>query len=296
MQQDACQLKNTLRNTLLQLGAIREETVEIYSTHTRDKTSLTVYRDTESKVIFIDDYYVGDEVYVNGKYQCTKKTSLSYEDWKDNHRRVHAYNQFIVAKSVVDFGCGRGHFLKCAQSYAASVTGIELQQDRREALNHEGIKCYKDVSSLTEAQDVFTLFHCFEHLPDPISVLKNIYRTLKPKGQGKIIIEVPHARDFLIDKLGSKPFIDFTLWSQHLILHTRESLSLMLSFAGFKNIYIEGVQRYGIANHLHWLRHQQPGGHKEMLSIIETDTLATAYAEALSKIDANDTLVAIAET
>ena len=111
-----------------------------------------------------------------------------------------------------------------------------------------------------------------------------------------MIIEVPHARDFLIHNLKVKDFIDFTLWSQHLILHTRESLRLILADAGFKNIVIQGVQRYSIANHFHWLSHKQPGGHKSLLSAIETPELVASYHQALARIDATDTLVAIATT
>jgi hypothetical protein len=66
--------------------------------------------------------------------------------------------------------------------------------------------------------------------------------------------------------------------------------------AGFKNIHIEGIQRYGLANHLTWLKDKKPGGHKNPLSIIETENLQNSYADALSKLDANDTLVAIATT
>jgi len=135
-----------------------------------------------------------------------------------------------------------------------------------------------------------------EHLPDPINTLKRVYGRLKQGGEGKVIIEVPHARDFLLDGLKVESFINFTLWSQHLILHTRESLALMLNDAGFKDIRIEGVQRYSLANHFHWLRNGKPGGHREALSVFETDSLRSTYAEALSRIDANDTLVAIAST
>lgn len=144
--------------------------------------------------------------------------------------------------------------------------------------------------------DTVFLFHCFEHLPDPLSTLTDIKTKLKGTGDGKIILEVPHAKDFLIDTLNIGSFIEFTLWSQHLILHTRESLFLMLAAAGYKNIHIEGVQRYNLSNHLGWIKNGRPGGHKGGLSIFETSALTQSYADALSRIDANDTLVAIAST
>jgi hypothetical protein len=100
----------------------------------------------------------------------------------------------------------------------------------------------------------------------------------------------------MIQNLELQSFVDFTLWSQHLILHTRESLTAFLQEAGFKSITIEGVQRYGISNHLQWLKTGKPGGHKSPLSLIETTALKNSYADALSKLDANDTIVAVATT
>lgn len=70
----------------------------------------------------------------------------------------------------------------------------------------------------------------------------------------------------------------------------------MLFDAGFKNIYIAGIQRYSVANHLHWLKEGKPSGYKDYLSILETDGLFGSYSVALSKIDANDAIVALATT
>ena len=43
----------------------------------------------------------------------------------------------------------------------------------------------------------------------------------KLKKNANLIIEVPHANNLLLKKLKIKSFINFTLWSEHLILHTR---------------------------------------------------------------------------
>jgi 2-polyprenyl-3-methyl-5-hydroxy-6-metoxy-1,4-benzoquinol methylase len=134
-------------------------------------------------------------------------------------------------------------------------------------------------------------FHVLEHLPDPIEVLTEI--KLKVKSGGLVIIEVPHARDLLLT-LGNKEYKNFTLWSQHLILHTRDSLRKLLRYTGFTDVEIEGVQRYPLSNHLNWLANGKPGGHKSPLSIIDSDELSKAYCNSLSKLDQTDTLVAVA--
>jgi SAM-dependent methyltransferase len=301
MKENNLKKSSNIRNTLLRLGAIKDEHVKIFSKNTRDIDDIVVYKDTNSKVIFIDEYYVGDEEYTSGNYRTEPVPLTSYanadlEDLLDTERRYKKYKQFIVNKKICDFGCGEGNFLRISKSSAQSLVGIEIQKNFNNALNNEGIKCISKLDELSEPLDAFFLFHCLEHLPDPSNMIKEIHDKLKLNGQGTIVIEVPHAKDFLLDQLEFEPFKNFTLWSQHLILHTRESLNSLLLDAGFKNIHIEGIQRYGLANHLTWLKNGKPGGHKTPLSIIETESLKNSYADALSKLDANDTLVAIATT
>ena len=129
-------------------------------------------------------------------------------------------------------------------------------------------------------------------MPDPLEKLRTFSSKLKPGGN--IVIEVPHAKDFLISHLKLSSFIAFTLWSQHLILHTRSSLSKFLASAYFHDIAITGVQRFPLSNHLKWLSESKPGGHQSSLSIIDNTHLTNAYSMALAGIDATDTLLAVA--
>ena len=61
------------------------------------------------------------------------------------------------------------------------------------------------------------------------------------------------------------------------------------------DIQIEGVQRYPLSNHLNWLANGKPGGHKSPISILDSDALSEMYQNSLARIDATDTLVAIAK-
>ena len=101
--------------------------------------------------------------------------------------------------------------------------------------------------------------------------------------------------DFLLSVVSNEPFKKFTLWRQHLVLHTRESLLRTLKFVGLEDIQIEGVQRYSLSNHFHWLANRKAEGHKSPLSVIDSKLLSDAYESSLVRIDATDTLVAIAK-
>ena len=92
----------------------------------------------------------------------------------------------------------------------------------------------------------------------------------KLKNKGKIIIEVPHAEDFLILQNELKEFKNFTFWSEHLILHTYKSLETVLLNSGFKKIKINFFQRYNFSNHLGWFLRRKPGGHEIYNKIIIT--------------------------
>ena len=290
---------NAISNLLSMLEVIKLNNLEIFSEFTRDK-KLIVYRDIKSKVIFIDQYITSD-----GEYEKSGSTGdvdsehikyinyLNYEDYKDTIRRIEVNDKFIINKNVLDFGCGSGTFLKAIKNITQSITGVELnERNRTELANLHGIECVKNIMELSSNYDLITLFHSFEHLSDPVSVLKIIKTKLK--SDGKIIIEVPHAKDFLIQSLKNEFFIKHTLWSQHLILHTRESLFKILDFCGYKDIVIKGVQRYSLSNHLTWLNSNTPGGHKSIFSNFETKELHAEYEKSLLSIDATDTIVAYA--
>lgn len=283
--------------TLSGIGVAAEESREVYATATRDRDDVTVYRDSRSGVIYIDGYYGGDEVYEDGSYRdinLAQTGSRDFEISRDAERRSTAYMPFVCGRDIVDFGCGDGAFLRAVRERVASCCGVELQRDYVNALNGEGIACHTSLDALGDGSlDTAVSFHVLEHLPEPLPVLRDLRRVLKPGGTA--VLEVPHANDFLLRELDCAAFRKFTLWSQHLVLHTRDSLNRLLLAAGFESVVIEGVQRYPLSNHLTWLAKSRPGGHKSALAALDTPELCGAYEAALNRIDATDTLVAIAK-
>lgn len=67
---------------------------------------------------------------------------------------------------------------------------------RKELLKY-GYNVYKDISEVSvNSFEIITLFHVLEHFTNPVKTLQEIAAKIE-KG-GKIIIEVPHASDFLL--------------------------------------------------------------------------------------------------
>ena len=268
---------------------------------TRDNSNIDVYRDLNSGVIYIKDNFVGEEEYRQGEYRKEEAKKAGWDlivkDFmrvNDCARRVKENSPFYIGKDITDFGCGYGDFLKETKEFTKSSVGIELQIDCIKELNNFGIRCENSLDMLkNNSIDTFFLFHSFEHLPEPLKILEEIKSKLRKKG--RLIIEVPHANDFLISTIKDENFINFTLWSQHLILHTKNSLNKFLDYAGFQNILIKGIQRYPLSNHLHWIINKKSGGHQSQFAFIDTNDLTKAYEQTLANLDSTDTLLAIAE-
>ena len=92
---------------------------------------------------------------------------------------------------------------------------------------------------------------------------------------------MPSAHDKLLTVSNLKEFRDFTMWSEHLILHTSQSLKKFIKLAGGKKINIKFYQRYNLANHFGWLIDRLPGGH-DFNNI--PNNLNRLYQNYLSKI------------
>lgn len=280
-----------VKEYLKHIGAVREESIELFAERTRD-AEVSVFRDAVSGVIFLEEFYVGAEEYRLGEYRGYERPPL--EDQIDTKRRIEAHLPLIHDRKILDFGFGDGSFLSIAKQSASVAMGIELDQRGKEFGRRNGIPVFDSMSEVGIDLDTIFAFHVLEHLPEPGKFLIDARASLEKK-DGYLVVEVPHAGDFLLTSIGPDEFRSFTLWSQHLVLHTRKSLSMMLAAEGFELVSIEGVQRYGLGNHLGWLSKKSPGMHKKPPFISFNQSPADdAYKAILGSLDLTDTLVAIA--
>jgi 2-polyprenyl-3-methyl-5-hydroxy-6-metoxy-1,4-benzoquinol methylase len=288
-------MRSKHEDLLRKLGVIDAASVEELYPRVRDRDDVRVMICRRSGVIFTAP--------LAGADPGSTETAAGFEYWgasnrlealrgcaDDDRRRARQFETQIGDRRWLDFGTGVGGVLELLAGAARECWGVEKQPGPRESLVALGLRV---VASLDEVPDdhfdVITLFHVLEHLDDPVDTLRVIHRKLR-RG-GTLLVEVPHARDFLISSLALDAFMRFTFWSEHLILHTRQSLETFLKSAGFDRVEIEGLQRYPLANHLRWLRDGVPGGHRDWAHLRRED-LDAAYASLLASLDRTDTLVA----
>jgi 2-polyprenyl-3-methyl-5-hydroxy-6-metoxy-1,4-benzoquinol methylase len=291
-------MNNKIFNVLTDLEIIDSKSVTKFYPNVRDRNDVEVLRCEKSGVIFLSSTET-NEIYYKEKegtsyWSHTNRSEALKSTYEDDKRRFNQFKNIIVNKKYLDFGTGLGGILNLLKPYASEIFAIELQKDIRDLLNTLDYKVFESIDLIPEKQklDIVSLFHVFEHLTEPLDILRKLHNKLEYNG--KIIIEVPHANDALISSFNLDSFKKFTFWSEHLILHTRNSLNIFLKEAGFKNISIKGFQRYPLANHLYWLSKGQSGGHQHFQQF-RNKSLDLEYSNLLKNLDQTDTLIAIAE-
>lgn len=274
-------------------GLIREEHKTLFADKCRDLI-IPVYRDTLSHIIYLSPDFEGHDAsyYADKAVQGTTHPRNSM-DQADTARRHSLLETLIAGKRYLDYGCGLGYQLAAARGIAKEVMGIELSDEGKHQLQNLGIRHSDNLEAARSfAPEVVSFFHVVEHLPDPVQLLGALYAICAPGT--RLILEVPHAKDSLL--MGScQAFKDFTLWSEHLVLHTRQSLQYITEKAGWRTLDIVGTQRYPVWNHIGWLETGKPSGLSGAVADRTSDNLSRAYEAYLAARDTTDTLILHAE-
>jgi 2-polyprenyl-3-methyl-5-hydroxy-6-metoxy-1,4-benzoquinol methylase len=292
----------SIKELLIELNLSTHDSIQIFHPNVRDTEEIKVLKCNLSGTIFLDtSEYSCKETYSNVEgfsywnksWNKHKKVTTPVPPiYEDDHRRKEQFLNLIRGKKWLDFGCGTGGVLRLCKDVANEAIGLELQPSPRSYLNDIGIQCYENFDQIDDnSLDIITLFHVYEHLDSPIEILQMLKNKLVDNG--KIIIEVPQANDILISLFNSRPFKNFTFWSEHLILHTRKTLEQFILKTGLKVEAIQAYQRYPLSNHLHWLVKESPGGHAKW-SFLNNPMIEEAYSKTLQSVDMTDTLIAFA--
>lgn len=262
----------------------------------RDRQDISVLRDPLTDVIILSSSeHISIDYYVEKPEQTDHLVHghmIASPYLPDDLRRAEEFSTLLHAKRWLDFGCGLGGLLHAMQDRPLQAWGLEPNQERAAIAQAKGLTILKHLDQVPEhSLDIISMFHVLEHLTTPLETLVEIRERLRPGGS--ILIEVPHARDALFTLYDSEAFKRFTFWSEHLVLHTRQSIGIILQHAGFTDIQISSKQRYPLSNHLHWLSRQKPGGH-DIWALLNSANLHSEYEAALARIDRTDTLIATA--
>lgn len=109
----------------------------------------------------------------------------------------------LNGKRILEIGCAKGYFLKCAKELGADVYGIELNAPNIAiARKFLGDNIYsQDIFELnlpSESFDVIYTRDVIEHISEPLPFLKELSRIMKP---GALIFTETHNIDSLIHRI-----------------------------------------------------------------------------------------------
>jgi len=261
----------------------------------RDNKKIRVIECKKCSLVSLDSKnHISDRHYQEGGMHDKNENLYNWlkEGESDDLRRFDFLKKKIKNKNILDFGCGAGGFLIKAKTIANSVEGLELEESLQKHFNENDLTVWPRLEELLERKikkyDLITSFHVFEHLADPILILKNLSKLLIKEGE--IIIEVPNSDDALLTLYENEEFSNFTYWSQHLYLFNNKTIEDLVKKAGLKLNWIKQIQRYSLSNHLYWLSKGKPGGHK-IWTFFEDEDLNDNYSQKLASMGKCDTIL-----
>jgi 2-polyprenyl-3-methyl-5-hydroxy-6-metoxy-1,4-benzoquinol methylase len=136
---------------------------------------------------------------------------------------------------LLDVGCGSGWLISQMQGLGWHVEGVDFDPVSVQSANNRGLAVH--LGSL-EAQkfaschfDVVTMSHAIEHVHDPLGLLKECRRILKPGG--RLVVVTPNT-----ESLGHRIYKDKWLAldpPRHLHLFNLTTLNHLARLAGFGN-------------------------------------------------------------
>lgn len=179
---------------------------------------------------YISDKYIshtgGKKTLIDRVYTIARSVALG------NKRRL--IQKISNGKSILDYGCGTGEFLREMQENNWQVDGVEPSDiaNAKAQENTKGKIC-KNLSELDKRKfDVITLWHVLEHLHDLNGSIKNLHDLLNDSGT--IFIAVPNLQSY--DATHYQSFWAGYDVPRHLWHFNKDNMNQLLSKNGLKLI------------------------------------------------------------
>lgn len=179
-----------------------------------------------NKVKLLDKAFIEDKKFLAWLILLTNKKLIERKQWFEPvSGRITSKTRFL------DVGCGAGHFLHLLWN-AGFTNTVGIDPFIAKDIEYEdGLKIQKKfIFDIDEKYDYISLSHSFEHMPNPIEVMKKISEILSDGGT--CMIRIPVFPNYIWEKYG-------TDWAQidaprHFYLHSVKSMQILAEQAGLK--------------------------------------------------------------
>ncbi|MCF7821054.1 MAG: class I SAM-dependent methyltransferase [Mariprofundaceae bacterium] len=184
------------------------------------------------------------------EFDVPEGTLPSEQNVKRLHKRVGnnlkqaaaILGQPASALRLLDTGCSSGSLLHVASEIGFNVAGVEPAPQAAATAQKAGFDVFNGL--LHEAQypdnsfDIVTLYEVIEHLTNPLELVREVYRILKPGGL--FLIGTGNADSWSVDALGSNwSYFSIEGHGGHISFFTPASIRLLAEKTGF---LVEDIQ------------------------------------------------------
>ncbi len=159
------------------------------------------------------------------------RKGIRYYGILEKHGRIRSSE----ATTVFDVGCGMGGVLEAFRLGGVErVFGVDFGEEYLEEGRRRGLTLRK--GSVEELQefgfaDIIVLSHVLEHVPEPVSLLKEAARRLKP--DGVLFIAVPGVLNLKAYEYDLLRYLQ----NAHLFHFCKETLEALVNTAGLEAVY-----------------------------------------------------------
>lgn len=259
----------------------------------RDSDTIGVAECADCSHVFLDSFeHINEHYFEKNEFLQSKEVAgtiarrLRHFE-AENRNRYQRVAPLVSNKHVIEIGCGAGALFEMINPIVSSMVGIERTVAFKERLEERGHTIVPDLASCEQPADVIISFHVLEHVSDPVGLLRESYDKLAPGGL--IYFEVPNIDDALLTLYEVEAYRKFYFFKDHLHYFSRRTLEDVFLHAGLPRPQVTGHSRFGLGNHLYWLKNGVPGGHV-FWNFLEN--ASADYATALSVNGLSDSLIA----
>lgn len=187
------------------------------------------------------------DFYSQGKPNYFKETKEDLLWWMATYNNYYSLlERYTKGRKILDIGSGPGHFLACGKRRGWDALGLEPSLEAWRYSKKRKLAVVNDFFSYNAVREygVFDVVHAsmvLEHVPDPISFVKDMKKLLKPNGLLAVFCpnDYNSLQGILQKNLKFKPW--WVSPTHHLNYFDVASMEKLLSKNGFEIMKVIGT-------------------------------------------------------
>jgi 2-polyprenyl-3-methyl-5-hydroxy-6-metoxy-1,4-benzoquinol methylase len=170
--------------------------------------------------------------------------------WKDAAAARVMFLPYIQSGRLLDVGCGSGEFIQSMVKQGWIAEGLDFDKDAVGICLKRGLHVHLgelNKQNFEESSfDAIVLKHVIEHLPNPVTLLKECFKILKPGG--KLAVLTPNVES-IDHKLTGAYWRGFDL-PRHMCLYSLITLKRLIENAGYNVLQQKSISSMDWFNYL----------------------------------------------